>query len=45
MFEHPDPMVVDRWRAAGAEVMTTGKSGTITLVTDGRDLKIESFVP
>lgn len=44
IFEHPHPVVVERWKAAGAEVMTTGRSGTITVVTDGRDLKVESFV-
>jgi competence protein ComEC len=44
IFEHPHPVVVERWKAAGAAVMTTGRSGTITVVTDGRDLKVESFV-
>ena len=44
MFGHPRPEVVERWRAAGAEVMTTGRKGTITVSTDGHDLRVESFV-
>jgi len=35
---------VDRWRASGAEVMTTGERGTISVVTNGRDLKVSTFV-
>ena len=33
-----------RWRASGAQVMTTGEKGTITVVTDGRDLKVGTFL-
>jgi competence protein ComEC len=44
MFGHPRPEVVDRWRASGAEVMTTGKRGTITVSTDGKDLRVETFI-
>ena len=45
MFGHPNKEVVERWRASGAEVMTTGQRGTISVVTDGRDLQISTFVP
>jgi competence protein ComEC len=45
IFGHPHPEVVERWRASGAEVLTTGRRGTITISTDGRDLKVETFVP
>jgi competence protein ComEC len=45
IFGHPRKEVVERWRAGGADVMTTGKRGTITISTDGRDLKVDSFVP
>jgi competence protein ComEC len=45
MFGHPNQDVVERWRASGAEVMTTGKRGTISVVTDGRELKVSTFVP
>ncbi len=44
MFGHPRPEVVDRWRASGAKVMTTGKRGTITVSTDGHDLRIQTFI-
>ena len=43
-FGHPDPTVVARWQAAGAEVLTTGRRGTITVSTDGRDLRVETYV-
>jgi len=43
-FGHPRPEVVERWRASGAQVLTTGKSGTITITTNGADLTIASFV-
>jgi competence protein ComEC len=42
-FGHPDPKVVERLRASGAEVLTTGRRGTITISTDGHDLKLETF--
>jgi competence protein ComEC len=45
MFGHPNKDVVERWRASGAEVMTTGQRGTISVVTDGRELKVSTFVP
>jgi beta-lactamase superfamily II metal-dependent hydrolase len=43
-FGHPDRNVVARWRAVGAQVLQTGRSGTITVSTDGQDLKVETFV-
>ena len=45
MFGHPHAEVVERWKASGAEVLTTGNSGTITVSTDGKDLLVETFVP
>jgi competence protein ComEC len=44
IFGHPNPQVVERWKANGAEVLTTGRSGTITLSTNGHDLNLETFV-
>ena len=44
IFGHPNKEVVERWRASGAEVMTTGQSGTISIVTDGRALNVSTFV-
>lgn len=43
-FGHPHPEVVDRWKASGATVMTTGERGTISVSTDGRDLELTSFI-
>jgi competence protein ComEC len=42
-FGHPRPEVLERWRATGAQVLTTGERGTITISTDGQDLKVETF--
>lgn len=43
-FGHPHSEVVERWRAGGASVLTTGENGTISFSTDGRDLVVSSFV-
>jgi competence protein ComEC len=45
MFGHPNKEVVERWRANGAHVLTTGNSGTITVSTNGRDLALQTFLP
>jgi competence protein ComEC len=45
IFGHPHREVVQRWLASGAQVMTTGQCGTISVVTDGRDLSVSTFVP
>jgi competence protein ComEC len=44
MFGHPNKEVVDRWRTSGVEVMTTGQRGTISVVTDGQVISVETFV-
>ncbi|MBV9959427.1 MAG: DNA internalization-related competence protein ComEC/Rec2, partial [Acidobacteria bacterium] len=43
-YGHPNANVVERWRASGAEVLTTGERGTISVSTDGKDLRIETFI-
>ena len=43
MFGHPHREVVERWRAIGAEVLTTGRSGMITVTTDGKSLHVTKF--
>lgn len=43
-YGHPHESVLERWRAAGAEVLTTGERGTISLSTDGEDLRVKTFV-
>lgn len=44
MFGHPHAEVVERWKNKGAEVLTTGKCGTITVTTDGVDLQLKKFI-
>jgi competence protein ComEC len=44
IFGHPHREVVERWRASGAQILTTGKYGTITVSTDGHDLKVETYI-
>lgn len=45
MFGHPNKEVVDRWRASGAHVMTTGEKGTVSVVTDGKEISVTTFLP
>jgi len=42
-FGHPDQGVVTRWQASGAQVLVTGWRGTITVSTDGRNLRVETY--
>ncbi|MGI9067890.1 MAG: ComEC/Rec2 family competence protein [Pyrinomonadaceae bacterium] len=44
VFGHPNRAVVERWESFGSQVLTTGISGTITVTTDGEDLKVEHFI-
>lgn len=44
IFGHPHKEVLERLRSSGAEILTTGQRGTITLTTDGHDLQVETFV-
>jgi competence protein ComEC len=44
IFGHPHQEVVERWRAGGAQILTTGRSGTITISTDGKDMRVETYV-
>ena len=42
-YGHPDQNVVARWRASGAQVLQTGRRGTVTVSTDGQDLRVETY--
>jgi competence protein ComEC len=42
-FGHPEQNVVARWRASGAQVLRTGQRGTVTISTDGQDLRVETY--
>jgi beta-lactamase superfamily II metal-dependent hydrolase len=43
-YGHPHREVLERWRAAGAQVLTTGERGAITLSTDGDQIWVDTFV-
>lgn len=43
-FGHPNPGVVRRLEAAGTAVFSTDRDGAITVETDGRDLRVTSFL-
>ncbi|HEU4836294.1 MAG TPA: DNA internalization-related competence protein ComEC/Rec2 [Pyrinomonadaceae bacterium] len=43
-FGHPHKEVVERWQSKGATVLTTGNSGTITIVSDGHNLSLKTFI-
>ncbi|HMS09616.1 MAG TPA: ComEC/Rec2 family competence protein, partial [Pyrinomonadaceae bacterium] len=43
-FRHPDPQVVERWNAAGAETLTTGSRGTVTFESDGQEIEVSAFL-
>jgi competence protein ComEC len=42
-FGHPHPEVLERWKNAGSRILTTGENGTISISTNGEDLKLETF--
>jgi competence protein ComEC len=44
IFGHPHKEVVERWQASGAQVLTTGRCGTITVTTDGTDLTVRGLL-
>ncbi len=43
-FGHPSPEVVERLEAAGVRVYRTDYDGAITAITDGRSLKVSTFL-
>jgi len=43
-FGHPHPEVIERLRASDVRVWRTSQCGAITISTDGRDLRVETFV-
>lgn len=43
-YGHPRPEIIERWKMAGAEVLTTGENGTISITTDGKNLELKTFL-
>jgi beta-lactamase superfamily II metal-dependent hydrolase len=39
-FGHPAPVVVDRYRAASAQVFSTADDGAIVVDTDGKEVRV-----
>lgn len=44
-YGHPHAEVVARWRNSGAQIITTGEKGTITITTDRNNVWMSTFVP
>jgi competence protein ComEC len=42
-FGHPVPEVLERYRAAGAEVFRTDQDGAVTVDTDGHSVSVTTF--
>ena len=42
-FGHPAPVVVDRYRAAGARLFSTASDGAVIVDTDGREVRISTW--
>jgi len=43
-FGHPHREVVERWLRSGANTMTTGSRGTVTVITDGQNITLNSYL-
>ena len=39
-FGHPSPLIVDRYRTAGAQVFSTAGDGAVVMDTDGREVDV-----
>lgn len=44
-FGHPHAEVLERWKNSGAKILNTGERGTVSISTNGRDLRVETFLP
>ncbi len=44
-FGHPHEEIVERWKKSNANVLTTGENGTISVVSDGNDVAVNTFLP
>ena len=42
-FGHPAPEVLERYRAAGAQIFRTDQDGAVTVTTDGAVLTVQTF--
>ena len=44
-FRFPAPKVVDRYKRRGVELLRTDQAGTITVLSDGKSYRVETFLP
>ena len=44
-FRFPAPEVVDRYERRGVELLRTDQAGTITVLSDGKSYRVETFLP
>jgi len=44
IFHHPHPSTIQRYNHAGVHIFRTDRDGAVTLMTDGNDLNIDSFI-
>jgi beta-lactamase superfamily II metal-dependent hydrolase len=42
-FGHPAPVILQRYRDAGAAIFRTDQDGAVTLDTDGQSIKVHTF--
>jgi competence protein ComEC len=40
----PNPAVLERYKAMGVKVLRSDRDGAITFITDGKDLKVQTFL-
>jgi competence protein ComEC len=43
-FGHPHQEVVERWKKSEAKIMTTSEKGTVTIISDGKSISLQTFV-
>lgn len=44
VFHHPHPLTLQRYKDAGVNIFRTDRDGAITLITDGNNLQIDTFL-
>lgn len=44
VFRHPHPVVVKRYRDAGAEILSSAQHGAVMFTTDGNSVRVESYI-
>jgi competence protein ComEC len=45
VFRHPHPVILERYQSAGINIYRTDKNGAITLVSDGKIIHVNPYLP